>query len=75
MFAKLYPHDLNRKELSNDLKDVKHLLKRANVNGEQMDFTPQDLLQYISSMGLEACKTLTLLLTCLTFFGFRMSDV
>ena len=50
--------DLNSEELFSHLKDVIRLLKRAKVNEEQMDFTPQGLLQHISSMGLEAYKTL-----------------
>ena len=50
VLPKLYPYDLNSKEFFNDLKDVL-LLKRAKVNEEQMDFTPQGLLQYISSMN------------------------
>ena len=51
-------HDLNSEKLFSDLKDIIFLLKRAKVYGEQMDFTIQGLLQYISSMGLEAYKTL-----------------
>ena len=47
VLAKLYPHALNSEELFSDLKDVILLFKRAKVNGEQMDFTPQGLLQYI----------------------------
>jgi hypothetical protein len=32
--------------------------KRAKQNGEKLDFSPNGLLRYISSMGLEAYKNL-----------------
>ena len=54
----MYPHDLNNKEFFSDLKDVTLFLKREKVNEKQMYFTPHGLLQYISSMGLEANKIL-----------------
>ena len=57
VLAKLYPHHLHTEELFSDLKDVILLLKRAKRNGEQMDFTPQGLLRYISSMGLDAYRS------------------
>jgi hypothetical protein len=34
-------------------------LKRAKQNGKKLDLSPKGLLKYISSMGLEAYKTLT----------------
>jgi hypothetical protein len=45
-------------ELYQDYKDIIISLKRAKQNGERLDFSPNGLLKYISSMGLEACKTL-----------------
>lgn len=48
-----YPHDV----------DVILRLNWAKVSRKQMDFTSQELLQYVSSVGLEAYKTLTAALT------------
>jgi hypothetical protein len=48
---------LNGLELYQDYKNITSL-KRAKQNGENLDFSPKGLLKYISSMGLEACKTL-----------------
>ena len=58
VLEKLYPYDLNSEELFSNLKDIILLFKREKVNREQKDFTHQRLLQYISSMKLEAYKTL-----------------
>jgi hypothetical protein len=41
-----------------DYKDIIISLKRAKQNGEKLDFSLKGLLKYISSMGLEAYKTL-----------------
>jgi hypothetical protein len=40
-------------------------LKRANRNGEKLDFSPKGLLKYISSMGLDAYKILATILQIL----------
>jgi len=56
--AEIYSNDLNGTELFHDIKDVIFLLKRANKKGESLDLTPKGILLYISSLGLEAYKTL-----------------
>jgi hypothetical protein len=45
-------------ELYQDYNDIIISLKRAKQNGKKLDFPPKGLLKYISSMGLEAYKTL-----------------
>jgi hypothetical protein len=59
--AQQYSNDLNVLELYQDYKDIISL-KKAKQNGEKLDFSPKGLLKYISSMGLEAYKTLAIAL-------------
>ncbi|XP_050340513.1 uncharacterized protein LOC126766873 [Bactrocera neohumeralis] len=56
--AESYPDDLDNEDLYRDIQDVLLLLKRAQKNEEQIGFSPEKVLLYISSMGLEAYKTL-----------------
>jgi hypothetical protein len=49
---------LNGLELYQDYKDIIISLKRAKQTVEKLDFSPKGVLKYISSMGLEAYKTL-----------------
>jgi hypothetical protein len=48
---------LNGLKLYQDYKDIISL-KKEKQNGEKLVFSPKGLLKYISSMGLEAYKTL-----------------
>jgi hypothetical protein len=49
-------------ELYQDNKDIIISLKRSKQNGEKLDVSPKGLLKYISSMVLEAYKTLAIAL-------------
>jgi hypothetical protein len=53
-----YSKDLNRLEMYQGCKHIIISLKRAKENVEKLEFCPEGLLKYISSMGLEAYKTL-----------------
>jgi hypothetical protein len=49
---------LNGLELYQDYKDIIISLKIAKTEWEKLEFSPKGLFKYISSMGLEAYKTL-----------------
>jgi hypothetical protein len=53
---------LNGLELYQDYKDIIISLKRAKQSGKKLEFSPKGLLKYVSSMGLEAYKTLAIAL-------------
>jgi hypothetical protein len=56
--AQQYLKDFNGLELYQDYKDIIISLKRAKQNGGKLNFSPEGLLKYISSVGLGAYKTL-----------------
>jgi hypothetical protein len=60
--AQQYSKDLNGLELYQDYKDIIISLKRAKQNGKKLDFSPKELIKYISSMALEAYRTLAIAL-------------
>jgi hypothetical protein len=56
--AQQYSKDMNGLEMYQDYKYMIISLKRTKQNGQKLNFSPKGLLKYISSMGLEAYKTL-----------------
>jgi hypothetical protein len=55
--AQQYSKDLNGFELSG-LQGHRHFPQKSKTERGKLDFSPKGLLKYISSMGLEAYKSL-----------------
>jgi hypothetical protein len=53
-----YSKELNGLELYQDYKSVIIFLKKAKKKWEELDFSPNGLLRYISSVGLGTYKAL-----------------